>query len=237
MPQYRISRTDARAQGLSRYFTGKPCKRGHIAERILASGTCIECSKIIEAKYLAKPETIVKRKAHGVAYRANPGIKAQRKAYYTAWISRLGNHTRKMKQNATWSAKIETKTRQAIRRATEPQYRIPRMLRSRLNMAIRTGHGGGSAVRDLGCTIPEFKAYIEAQFQPDMTWENWTVDGWHLDHKVPLAVFDLTDRVQFLKASHYSNYQPLWAEHNLQKGNRLNWESRGEQENFLGSTR
>lgn len=38
-----ISGKDARAQGLSSYFTGKPCKRGHIARRYLPSGNCVEC--------------------------------------------------------------------------------------------------------------------------------------------------------------------------------------------------
>lgn len=38
------SRKDAKAQGLKFYFTGKPCKRGHIAERYLSTGTCIICN-------------------------------------------------------------------------------------------------------------------------------------------------------------------------------------------------
>lgn len=38
-----ITRTEARAAGLKRYFTGKPCKRGHVAERYLKGGMCIEC--------------------------------------------------------------------------------------------------------------------------------------------------------------------------------------------------
>jgi len=37
-----ISRKEAKSQGLKRYFTGKPCKRGHICERYL-SNRCIEC--------------------------------------------------------------------------------------------------------------------------------------------------------------------------------------------------
>jgi hypothetical protein len=32
MPEI-ISRAEAKARGLTRYFTGKPCKYGHIAER------------------------------------------------------------------------------------------------------------------------------------------------------------------------------------------------------------
>lgn len=39
-----ITREDAKARGLSYYFTGKPCKRGHVARRSF-SGPCQECAK------------------------------------------------------------------------------------------------------------------------------------------------------------------------------------------------
>lgn len=38
-----ISRSEAKQQNLNRYFTGEPCKRGHIAERITAKSYCVEC--------------------------------------------------------------------------------------------------------------------------------------------------------------------------------------------------
>jgi hypothetical protein len=53
-----------------------------------------------------------------------------------------------------------------------------------------------------------------------MSWDNWTTDGWHIDHIKPLASFDLTDRQQLLLACHYTNLQPLWAIDNLSKGDR-----------------
>jgi hypothetical protein len=71
------------------------------------------------------------------------------------------------------------------------------------------GAKAGSAVRDLGCTIPELMVYLEARFQEGMSWENY--GAWHLDHIKPLVLFDLTDREQFLQAAHYTNLQPLWA--------------------------
>ena len=37
-----ISRKEAKARGLGKYFTGKPCSRGHVAERYLAGG-CTVC--------------------------------------------------------------------------------------------------------------------------------------------------------------------------------------------------
>ena len=39
-----VSRVHAIGQGLSRYFTGKPCKEGHIAERFVANYTCCTCA-------------------------------------------------------------------------------------------------------------------------------------------------------------------------------------------------
>lgn len=40
-----ISRQEAKASGLARYFTGKLCKRGHVAERLASTGVCVECNK------------------------------------------------------------------------------------------------------------------------------------------------------------------------------------------------
>ena len=97
-------------------------------------------------------------------------------------------------------------------------YLLARRLRSRLKMAIKKEVKTGSAVIDLGCSIQELKEYLEKQFKPGMTWENWGTHGWHLDHIVPLCSFDLTDRQQFLEAVNYKNLQPLWAKENIVKG-------------------
>jgi len=94
-------------------------------------------------------------------------------------------------------------------------------LRNRLNKALKNNYKTGSAVRDLGCSIEEIKAYLESKFQPGMSWENWTTSGWHIDHIVPLASFDLTNREELLKACHYTNLQPLWAADNLRKGSKV----------------
>ena len=39
-----VSRAHAISQGLPRYFTGKPCKEGHVAERFVANYTCCVCA-------------------------------------------------------------------------------------------------------------------------------------------------------------------------------------------------
>lgn len=43
-----VTRAEAKKRGLTRYFTGKPCKRGHIAERSVVMAACIECRRIID---------------------------------------------------------------------------------------------------------------------------------------------------------------------------------------------
>jgi hypothetical protein len=82
------------------------------------------------------------------------------------------------------------------------------VLRSRLSGILKKG----SPVRDLGCSIDEFRSYLESKWKPGMNWENHSKDGWHIDHIKRLADFDLTDKEQLLRACHYTNLQPMWAE-------------------------
>ena len=46
-----IARKDALAQGLKRYYTGKPCKHGHVDYRSTSNGCCLECARIKTAMY------------------------------------------------------------------------------------------------------------------------------------------------------------------------------------------
>lgn len=100
-------------------------------------------------------------------------------------------------------------------------YKIAKNLRTRLYCAIKNGQKAGSAVKDLGCSIEDFKTHIESLWQPNMNWSNWNQTGWHIDHIVPLASFDLTNEEEFKKACHYTNLQPLWAEENYEKSDNI----------------
>jgi hypothetical protein len=96
-------------------------------------------------------------------------------------------------------------------------YKLRKKLRSRLATAITIGQKAGSAIRDLGCSMDEFKAHIESKWKPGMTWENWTHTGWHIDHIKPLCNFDLTNEAQFKEACNYMNLQPIWKHDHLLK--------------------
>jgi hypothetical protein len=73
----------------------------------------------------------------------------------------------------------------------------------------------------LGCSIKEYKDYLESKFQEGMNWENYGVKGWHMDHIIPVTKFDLTDPEEVKKCFHYTNTQPLWAKDNRKKSNTI----------------
>src|SRR5690242_13474503 len=56
MPEARVQ---ALAAGLTRYFTGEPCKNGHVCERLTSSGMCVECNRLRSAALRAnEPERV-----------------------------------------------------------------------------------------------------------------------------------------------------------------------------------
>jgi len=105
-------------------------------------------------------------------------------------------------------------------------FKIKSYLRSRLGRAIKTRTKVGSFVRDLGCSIDELKSHLKLKFKDGMTGENWGrgCGKWNIDHIIPLAAFDLTNREQFLVACNYKNLQPLWYEDNQLKGSKYEGE-------------
>lgn len=117
--------------------------------------------------------------------------------------------------------KIQINKDRKNRYITNIQFKLNILLRGRFYKALKRYQKSGSAVRDLGCSIPELKIYLENQFKEGMSWDNWMYSGWHIDHIVPLVSFDLTNREELLKAVHYTNLQPMWGEENMKKGSKL----------------
>lgn len=56
-----INRSIARDLGLKRYFTGKPCPKGHVSERWVSSKVCIDCRRLAH-KLNAEAEKLYMRK-------------------------------------------------------------------------------------------------------------------------------------------------------------------------------
>ena len=136
---------------------------------------------------------------HGIRYKEKDCLRKK------DYLHKYGDRIRRYKKNYFTD-----------RYHSDIQFRLSKVLRSRVAMALKKNQKRGSAIRDLGCSISELRLYLENQFQPGMSWDNY--GKWHIDHIIPLISFDLTDREQFKKACHFTNLQPLWAEENISKG-------------------
>ncbi len=97
-------------------------------------------------------------------------------------------------------------------------FKLTRILRSRLNQTIFRKKDINLFLDLLGCTVQELKQHLESQFEPGMSWDNYGLHGWHIDHIKPCAKFDLSKESEQHKCFHYTNLQPLWAEENWSKG-------------------
>ena len=144
---------------------------------------------------------------------------ARGKAKKDEWVQKNRKHVRTSQK--LWRTNNKASVNAYIRKkyATDNRFKISVLLRGRFRKALKRRQVNGSAIRDLGCSIAELEIYLQTKFQNGMTWGNH--GKWHIDHKVPLYSFDLTDRGQLLRALHYTNLQPLWATDNLKKGRKL----------------
>lgn len=104
-----------------------------------------------------------------------------------------------------------------------PERYILRSLRSRFYETCRGAYHSKTIIKLLGCSIIQLKRHLESQFETGMNWQNHNSKGWHIDHVLPCASFNLLDTVEQGKCFHYTNLQPLWATDNLSKGSRLDW--------------
>lgn len=143
------------------------------------------------------------------------------KLRHQKWTERNKQYRIQYRKDYFQQNKSRLSTLRKIKRDSDLQFKLADYLRNRLYSAVRNQAKSGSAVGDLGCSIEKFKDYLQTQFTPGMTWDNWTKDGWHIDHKVPLSKFNLADPHELQIACHYSNLQPMWASDNMRKGNRI----------------
>src|SRR4051812_5904583 len=93
-----ISRAEAKAAGLTRFYTGAACKWGHVAERMVGSGGCRECHRVLtKARFAANPDRARAMARAWVA--ANPD---RARATRNAWAA--ANRDKKRAHAAAWGS-------------------------------------------------------------------------------------------------------------------------------------
>ena len=151
--------------------------------------------------------------------------KEERKAYYKQHYQENKEDISVQKKQRYQENKEDINKNRRHRRATDPNFKIAGVLRSRIKDAIKNQSAikSGKTLELLGCTIQKAREHLESQFTEGMGWENHSFYGWHIDHIRPCASFGLTDPEQQKLCFHYTNLQPLWAEDNLSKSDKLDW--------------
>ena len=102
------------------------------------------------------------------------------------------------------------------KRKEDINFKLVKLLRNRLNDALKNDYKSGSAIRNLCCSIPELKQWLEQQLEAGWTWENHG-KVWHIDHIIPLS----KSKNNIKKACHWFNLRPLAAKENISRGNRI----------------
>lgn len=101
---------------------------------------------------------------------------------------------------------------------SNPHLKLIRNYRTRIKnyMKFNKVSIGTGTLELVGLTSEELKKYLESKFREGMTWDNYGLNGWHIDHITPLSSAKNDDELK--KLCHYTNLQPLWAFDNLSKG-------------------
>jgi len=103
---------------------------------------------------------------------------------------------------------------------TESQ-KISSYYRRRLREMLDGKRYSKTVLKYLGCSIEEFKIYMESMFMEGMNWSNRGYTGWHIDHKIPCCNFNMKKEEDLMVCFHYTNMQPLWAEDNMKKHTKI----------------
>jgi hypothetical protein len=179
--------------------------------------------KLKECQKAYREQNREKVKEYKKAYREQnqEKLKECRKAYYEQNREKAKEYVKAYrKQNRI---RLRIYYRNKIK--TDINFKLAKNLRTRVVNALKGKSKSQNTLELLGCSVDFAKKHLENQFQPGMSWENYGFYGWHVDHIVPCASFDLIDPEQQKKCFHYSNLQPLWAKDNMSKQAKLNWQT------------
>jgi hypothetical protein len=107
------------------------------------------------------------------------------------------------------------------RRETDVLFKLISLNRNRINSFLKKNNitKDNKTFDIVGCAPDFLKEYLENQFTEGMSWDNHGLYGWHIDHIIPLSSANTEEEIY--KLCHYTNLQPLWAEDNLKKSDKI----------------
>jgi len=138
---------------------------------------------------------------------------------------RLKNKDRLHEQRKKYETKNRDKRNRKLRERwiADPVFKLNHVMSGTVRRGLTAGKEGKSWKDLVDFTVEELKHHLEKQFTDGMTWERFLNGKIHLDHKIPLAVFNFKTihDIDFKHAWALDNLQPLWAIDNMRKSAKI----------------
>jgi hypothetical protein len=146
------------------------------------------------------------RNSHSPERRASPEFKDR---------ARISRKRYRPSPEVVARRRARSRSRTKSLRETDIEYRLVHQLRNRLR-GVFTTKKTHAARRLIGCDISELRKHLELQFIGCMSWANYGT-AWEIDHRVPLAYFDLSTERGQRECFHFTNLRPLWKKTNRKR--------------------
>lgn len=203
-----ITKAEATQAGLARYFTGKPCRHGHLAERYTKKSTCVMCA-------LARAEAQRKKNAEATKkYQAQYRIQ-NKTALRAAGRERWAND----KDQINAARRNQTAEEKEVRAARSRRYYHAN--KDQVNVRVRSLRPKYRARDNALSNTKKARKINATPAWADMTaikaiYERAAELGAHVDHIIPL-------RSKLVCGLHVeTNLRPLSAVDNMKKHNSFN---------------
>lgn len=156
-------------------------------------------------------------------YRSRPENKKKTKQLWDDWFLNNQQHYKDKKKELRETKEYKERVCEYRKELYHNNFnfKLTCVLRTGIHRGLNANHKSNPVMKILGCSVDHLRNYLESKFQDGMTWKNWTIHGWHIDHIVPISSFDLSNEEMMKKACHYTNLQPLWCDDNWSKSDRI----------------
>jgi hypothetical protein len=96
------------------------------------------------------------------------------------------NKEKYIKKSREWGINNRER-RNKIRKKEDILFKLKTKLKTDIYISLKRRKKSKKLENIIGLSLDEYKKYIENQFEEWMTWENWGVYTWHIDHIIPLS--------------------------------------------------
>jgi hypothetical protein len=172
---------------------------------------CRECQTIDSKKYRLENKEKIKE--------YNTKWNEENQEYYKKYFEKyyIVNYEKEKERKLKWSRdnREYSNNYQKKRKKEDILFKIISNMRNSVNRYLK--YRSKHTFDIVGCSPQFLKEHLETQFIDGMSWDNRS--EWHIDHIIPLSSAKTED--ELYKLCHYENLQPLWAEDNLKKSNKI----------------